>query len=143
MAGLKQFIKGSSDPEDMTPGCASYDYHYGGCLFADDCKVEKSRRCGYFERAVLPTAGQLKQGNKIIEEYKRRTGIEKGLEIRKAKIRLCECGATLPSGAQYCDRCQIRHKQEKYRKYRDRRRNVSRATEVDILPVVSADESKT
>jgi hypothetical protein len=94
-------------------------------------------------RAVLPTAGQLKQGNKIIEEYKRRTGIEKGLEIRKAKIRLCECGATLPSGAQYCERCQKEIKQKRYRRYRDRKRNVSRATKVDILPSVSIDESKT
>ena len=57
--GLIAFLKGNSDPKVGMPGCANYDHHYGGCLFADTCSVEEGKRCDYFERVVLPTAADV------------------------------------------------------------------------------------
>ncbi len=52
---LIAFLKGNSDPKVGMSGCANYDHHYRGCLFADTCSVEEGKRCDYFERVVLPT----------------------------------------------------------------------------------------
>ena len=115
MAGLKAFIKGSSDPKDYMPGCANYDRHYGGCLFAKDCKVEKGQRCGYFEQAALPTAGQLKDGNKVIDEYQRVCGFMRPIGISVIKAKFCQCGNTISAGRRLCDKCKEKKRKKTYR----------------------------
>ncbi|MCJ7828732.1 MAG: cysteine-rich VLP domain-containing protein [Dehalococcoidia bacterium] len=132
MAGLKAFVKGSSDPKDNMPGCANYDHHYGGCLFSDTCKVEKGLRCSYFEKAVLPTAGQLKTGHRITDDYQKISG---GLMIKTTKTRFCECGNSIPSNKQFCDTCRKKKRKKSYREYMQHYRLNQRNTEVEKQPL--------
>jgi hypothetical protein len=126
--GLKQFIKGTTDPKDQTPGCANYDSHYGGCLYADTCMVEQGKRCSFFERSVLPTASQLKDGHWIIDEYQRTVGSNRPLGITLTKVNFCECGATIPIGRRYCDTCKRRQRAKTKREYQKKFRMSKRST---------------
>jgi len=50
---LSQHVEtGAADPKSRNPGCANFDHHYGGCLFRDECLVQKGKRCEYFERVI-------------------------------------------------------------------------------------------
>ena len=103
---LKTFLKGTTDPKAGMPGCANYDHHYDSCLFGD-CLVEQGKRCGYFERAVLPT------GNSIIrQKYEDMTGIY----IQGLKVNLCSgCGIPIAPKAKCCDKCKKKKQQVAYR----------------------------
>jgi hypothetical protein len=58
------------------PGCANYDYHYGGCLFADTCLIEQGKRCEYFEKKVLPTAADIGLREQVYALYRKQVGVE-------------------------------------------------------------------
>ena len=85
--GLIAFLKGNTDPAAGMPGCASYDHHYGGCLFLDGCLVEEGKRCGYFEKAVLPTAADIGLKELVYSLYERQVGIAGIGQFDSGKIR--------------------------------------------------------
>jgi len=117
MGRLKKFIRGSSDPKDNMPGCASY----GCCLFASPCLVEQGKRCGYFERAILPTVNGLRGGDKILNEYQDHCRVSGILKIKMAAVRFCRCGQPLLPRQRYCEKCKQRKRQQTYRNYRNNR----------------------
>ena len=133
--GLKQFLKGSSDPKDMMPGCANYDHHYGGCLLDQECLVEQGKRCGYFERAVLPTASQLKAGYRIIDEYQKLCLAGALLSIRKTKAHFCQCGNSIPAGRRYCDKCKKEKRKVTKHQYQRKFRLSQRSTVDENRPL--------
>lgn len=124
MTGLKEFVRGSSDLKDNMPGCANY----GGCLFADTCLVEQGKRCGYFERAVLPTVSGLRGGDKILNEYQNRCRVSGVLKIKMATVRFCQCGQPILSGRRFCDKCKQQKRKATYRESQRRHRTVSVST---------------
>ena len=73
---LRVFLRGTSNPKEQMPGCANYDHDHGGCLFADACQVEQGQRCGYFERAVLPTAADTGQKEHIYSLYEQQCNLD-------------------------------------------------------------------
>ena len=120
--GLTAFLKGSSNPDDRMPGCSNYDHHYGGCLFADTCKVQEGQRCGYFERRVLPTAADIGLGERMYSLYEKQCGISGTLE--RGQMRICpDCGTGLKPRQRYCDNCKRRRRRKSYRKARENRRS--------------------
>lgn len=135
--GLIAFLKGNSDPQVGMPGCASYDQHHGGCLFAEGCKVEAGQRCGWFERAVLPTAGDIGQVEKIYAAYQTQVGLEE--PIIRQQIRVCpDCGAELGVRKRYCGKCAKRRRQGTYRRSRQQKKAGSSATVNGNCPSNSA-----
>jgi len=111
--GLIGFLKGSSDPKDRMPGCANYDHYYGGCLFENfkgNCAVEIGKRCGWFERAVLPTAVEIGQSLEITSQYEERTrSVVNRHKSSTESDRTCpDCGAPLPPRRRFCDKCKRR-----------------------------------
>ena len=125
--GLIAFLKGNSDPAVDMPGCANYDHYYGGCLFAETCLVEKGKRCGYFERAVLPTAEGIGLKELVYSLYERQVGIAGIGQFDSGEIRRCpDCGAELKPRQRYCDECSKKRRQktrrESQRKYRKKKR---------------------
>ena len=113
--GLIAFLKGSSNPEDRMPGCANFDHHYGGCLYEKTCKVEQGKRCGYFEKAVLPVAAELGLQN-VYEAYEDLTGAEM---LKRPQARLCpDCGGPVRLRQRYCDNCAHKRRKASYRKRR-------------------------
>ena len=130
MSGLKTFIKGSSDPKDMMPGCANYDRDADLCNTGVPCFVLKGGHCVYFERAVLPTVGQLKlkDGRKIVDEYQRAYGMKKLLKVNLAQTRYCPCGNPVPSRMRFCNACKKKKRQKSKREYQKRFRLSVRST---------------
>jgi hypothetical protein len=136
---LSVFLKGDRDPKERMPGCANYDRHYGGCLFEDfkgKCAVlDLHRRCGYFERAVLPTAADIGQRDHIYMLYEQAVGavIDTSKTRRKTgDVRPCpDCGGTLRPRQRYGDTCAKRRKRMAGRERR--RRHYSRATQCNAL----------
>ena len=121
-AGLIVFLKGDSNPKDKVPGCSNYDHYYGGCLFDESCKVQSGQRCGYFEKAVLPTAIDTGQFENIIRRYKRRCKIE---YFDHSTIRTCpDCGNELPANKKYCSTCIVKRRRLTYRKARSKRNSL-------------------
>lgn len=117
--GLIAFLKGSTDPKVGMPGCANYDHHYSGCLYGG-CLVEAGQRCGYFEKAVLPIAGEIGQ-QKIYAAYESLTGAD---PLARSQARLCpDCGASLKPRQRYCDNCSKKHRRNSYRKARKNKRS--------------------
>ena len=142
--GLLALLKGSSNPKDLTPGCANYDHHYGGCLFCvkgcdvtndeclqcDDfqeysyCLVERGQRCGYFEKAALPTAADLGLSELVKRLYGKNAGIANDGSSQREPGRRCpgtdrhECGAPLPPRRKYCDKCRGERRRDSYRRRR-------------------------
>lgn len=116
MRELKAFIKGSSDPKDMMPGCANYDRHADLCQSGVLCFVLKGGRCVYFERAVLPTAGQLKlkDGRKIVDEYQRAYGMKKLVKVNY-QMHYCQCGNPVRTRMRFCDVCKKKKRLKTYR----------------------------
>ena len=88
--GLIAFLKGSSNPENKMPGCCNYDHNSGGCLGKDSCFVEQGKRCGYFEKVVLPTSADLGLKELIYSLYQKHVGIaEDDSLISTTNIRPC------------------------------------------------------
>jgi hypothetical protein len=126
--GLIGFLKGNTDPAVGMPGCANYDHHHGGCLFADTCRVEQGQRCGYFEKAVLPTAADIGLRELVCSLYEKHTGLAgESILLRSVSVRECpDCGAALGYRQRLCAECSRRRRQktkrENQRKYRNRNR---------------------
>lgn len=120
--GLIAFLKGNTDPAVCMPGCANYDHHYGGCLFGDACLVEQGKRCGYFEKAVLPTAKDAGLREHVYSLYQKHTGIEACGELDREPAPRCpDCGAELRPRQRYCDACATRRRRQSYRRARQKR----------------------
>ena len=114
--GLITFLKGSTNPAVGMPGCANYDHHYGGCLVEATCKVEQGRRCGYFERAVLPTGNA-----EVCQKYEQHCGV-KG-PLARAQLRRCECGQILDDRQRFCEKCRKRRRQKTNRENQKKHRH--------------------
>lgn len=139
--GLIAFLRGSSNPADMMPGCANFDHCYGGCLFRTaegtpnndlleeekskcSCLVQQGLRCASFERAILPMAKDIGLQS-VYSQYEKSIGIEGALKISIGSARLCpECGAGLKLRQRFCDSCSKRRRQKSYRKVRENQRLV-------------------
>ena len=105
------FLKGSSDPKDRMPGCATYDHHGGVCLLDRPCLVEQRERCQHFERAVLPTAADIGQLQNITFAYERHIGKRVDIKVSNEVVkddRICPACKTalLPPRRRLCNRCQ-------------------------------------
>jgi len=117
--GLVAFLKGSTNPKKEMPGCANYDHRYGGCLFNDECTVERGSRCAYFESAVLPTADDIGLKEAVYAAYEKQVDIVNNGGLEREPIRLCpDCGAELKPRQRYCDMCGKRRRRQSYRKTR-------------------------
>ncbi len=117
--GLIAFLKGNTDPAAGMPGCANYDHRYGGCLFNDECRVEQGKRCGYFEKAVLPTAADIGLKEVVYLAYEKQVGIANDGGLEREPVRLCpDCGVELRPRQRYCDTCGKRRRRQSYRKRR-------------------------
>jgi hypothetical protein len=129
---LNSFLKGSSNPTDKTPGCANYDHLFGGCLMVDTCHVEEGERCSWFEKAVLPTAADTGNLEKITTEYAKRlkkpelSGVIAS-ELGISAKRTCpDCGDVLQDRRRFCDRCKQRRSRAAHRvSYQAKRKNRS------------------
>ena len=118
--GLAAFLKGSSNPVDKMPGCANFDQHYGGCLLGDNCLIQDSKRCGHFEKTVLPTAADIRSGERIYSLYEKQCGISGTLQ--RDQMRICpDCGTGLKPRQRYCDGCANKRRRQSYRNSRSKR----------------------
>ncbi len=119
--GLITFLKGNTDPAVGMPGCANYDHYYGGCLFGDECLVEQGKRCGYFERPVLPTCEGIGLTEQVYSLYEKHVGIDGEGGLSRGPVRRCpDCGAELKPRRRYCDDCQRERRLDAYRERRRR-----------------------
>lgn len=109
--GLIAFLKGNTDPKAGMPGCAKFDYHSGGCLLQNECLVIEGKRCGYFEKAVLPTGTR-----EMFSKYEAHCGLTEPLV--RPKVRQCSCGKVLKSRQRYCEDCRRKRRRTTYRKSR-------------------------
>ena len=141
---LLVFLRGSSNHKDRMPGCANYDRLYGGCLVCwcrcedkehcrtcpdyehySKCQIEIGRRCAYFEKAVLPTAKQIGQLERLEKIYRKRAGFKSNerLNIKKA-VRKCpgldgnKCDAELIPRMRLCDDCREKKNRANKRKWK-------------------------
>ena len=121
--GLIAFLKGSTGPEAGMPGCANLDRHYGGCLLGDTCKVQEGQRCGYFERAVLPTAEAIGLKDVVYSAYEAQVGIAGNGLLKRGQVRRCpDCGNEVGPRQRYCPNCSKRHRRQSYRRARQKQR---------------------
>jgi hypothetical protein len=70
---------------------------YGNCWLE---KGEEQKPCSYFRDVVFPIARQQEVFDEIYYYYK-----DIDLSLQKHKLRSCECGATLPKGKRFCEKC--------------------------------------
>ncbi len=132
MVGLMSFLRGSTNPKDGMPGCANFDHYYGGCLQSTDCRVEKGQRCGYFEKAVLPTARQSGQTDRIYGKYEAKVGLAQ-TPLPRGEAQGCpDCGAEMEFGRKYCRQCTIARRQKATQDARERRRSDDRIENVEF-----------
>lgn len=122
--GLIRFLRSTTDVKAGMPGCANYNHHYGGCLFAKKYKVEQGKRCSYFEKAVLPTAADIGRRDEIYYQYEVKCKVTEPLT--RPGFRLCpDCGAGLNFRERYCKTCSRKRRKATNRanqkKYYDRR----------------------
>jgi len=108
---LLSFIKGSSNPNDRTPGCS----RFGFC----DCRILGGERCGYFEKAVLPTSVESGTKAKIYDLYMTQTDY---VPEAKAKVRLCSCGNEREKNKQFCVACRAKRRRDSDRNRKKRKR---------------------
>lgn len=116
--GLLTFLRGSSDPKAKMPGCANYDHHYGGCVFDKTCLVEDRKRCGYFEKSVLPTAVEIGLRDNLYKLYAKQIDIKEQLIQKPEDVRKCTCGTPLLPRYRMCPKCSQKARQETYRNKR-------------------------
>lgn len=118
--GVITFLKGSPNPADKMPGCASFDHHYGGCLYAETCSVQDGNRCRYFEDAVLPTAAEISLSESIHSLYQAHIGMAG--DMRKSETRPCpDCGGELLPRQRYCSDCKRKRKLASKRNWKRKR----------------------
>ena len=120
--------------------CANYDTHYSYCFGLDcyslstdgkkvqplqeneKCLIQQGKRCGYFERVLLPIAKQLGIYEKIIKQYGKTGNL-----VPKETTRSCpDCGAELEYRKKLCPKCREKRKQkanrENQKNYRENNR---------------------
>lgn len=115
--GLVAFIRGSSNPADKIPGCASFDHHYGGCLFADNCSVQDGEICTYFETVVLPTAIDIGLVQELSILYRKHVGIDD--KPQYSDVNTCnDCGIEIRRRQRFCPKCRRRRSLESKRKFK-------------------------
>ncbi len=89
------------------------------------CFILENKPCAYFVRCVLPIAKERGYGN-VISSYQK---IDIDSELKKIKVRNCDCGAGLPKGKKFCEKCRKKRRQktdrENQRKYRVQHHTVS------------------
>jgi hypothetical protein len=118
-------LKGNTDPAVGMPGCANFDHHYGGCLLADTCKVQDGKRCGYFERAVLPTAEEIGLTDVVYSAYEAYVGIAGNGLLKRGQVRRCpDCGDEVGPRQRFCPKCSMRRRRQSYRRAREKQRLV-------------------
>jgi hypothetical protein len=112
---LLQFLRGSSLPKDLMPGCANYDHDRKECLLKGKaCSVEGGKRCQYFEKAVLPVAAQQGYAAEMNDYYARQTGATP--KTVNNSSRACpDCGSVLPPRMRLCDVCREKRRKASYR----------------------------
>ena len=110
---LKAFIIGSSDLKLNLPGCANYDKDGNFCMDGNNCKVLEDKRCGYFERAVLPTAKQSGRDH-VLDLYSKISSIA---FLTKIKEKTCACGTPVSGRNKYCERCKKKRNREYQKNY--------------------------
>jgi hypothetical protein len=109
---IKTFIIGHSDPTKNLPGCVNFDRDHEEC-FDGPCKVLNGERCGYFERAVLPTAKE--SGRYDILDFYSSISIVKV----KGKERVCvDCGTSVVGRNKRCPKCKIKRNREYQKNFR-------------------------
>ena len=122
--GLTAFLKGSSNPKDDMPGCASFDIQQNTCCFDHECYVLEGQRCSWFEKAVLPTAKQIGLLQHIVTAYSKKVGLSGELDhlCTYENVRVCpDCGGPLQPKQRYCDTCTMRRRKQTYRRSRSKR----------------------
>jgi hypothetical protein len=98
----------------------------------DTCHVEEGERCSWFEKAVLPTAADTGNLEKITTEYAKRlkkpelSGVIAS-ELGISAKRTCpDCGDVLQDRRRFCDRCKQRRSRAAHRvSYQAKRKNRS------------------
>ena len=108
---LESFIKGTTNPLDKTPGCSRFNF----C----ECKILDCERCGYFEKAVLPTADVSGSKGEILCLYKDQTNY---VPEKRDKVGHCKCGKEREKGKQYCPECRAKHRRNNDRDSKRRKR---------------------
>ena len=85
--------------------CAQYVHYYSTCLFGEcPCLLSEGKRCPYFERVLIPIAGQQGVANKVIEWY----------DGDAVDTRACpDCGAELAYRKRYCPKCARKRKRRR------------------------------
>ncbi len=63
--------------------------------------IKKKKECKYFKTCVLPIAKEKGYGA-VISQYKR---IDTNSGLKQIKVRNCCCGAEIPKGKKFCDKC--------------------------------------
>ena len=113
---LMTFLKGSSNPNLMMPGCADLCPHRpGDCFRYGRCVVMEGQPCDYFEKAVLPTAKDIGQQERMDRLYAEGTGAEAANTTKRP----CPmCGVELKKHKRFCTDCAKRRQRETYRRGR-------------------------
>lgn len=132
---LLAFLKGTSDLKDRMPGCANYDHRDGGCLLSNNCAVLTGKRCGYFERAVLPTSAEIGQRDHVYRLYEQAVSViidRYKMRRKTGDVRPCpDCGTALRPRQRYCDTCAGKRKRVASRQRQ--RRHYGRAIDPNAL----------
>ena len=129
---LMTFLKGSSDPAKLMPGCCNYVQTGGGCLVWGDCLVELEKRCNIFEEVVLKTAEDIGRKESIYGQYEAHVGIKTTKKLNRGIIRICPgCNeAELAKRQRFCESCKQQRRQKtnrkNQRKYYQRKNNEGR-----------------
>ncbi len=140
--GLIAFLYGNTDSETGMPGCANLDRHYGGCLLEDSCKVQDGERCGYFERAVMPTADAIGLRDTVYSAYEVHVGIAGNGLLKRGQVRRCpDCGDEVGPRQRYCLKCSKRRRRESYRRARQNQRSMRNTDNADSPAISTSDAS--
>ncbi len=76
------------------------------------CCIEEEKPCKFFFKCVLPLAKKIGLDNVLLQYQE----IESGSNL-KAKARVCKCGAELPKGRRFCEKCRKIRRRETKREY--------------------------
>mgnify|MGYP005646781095 CR=1 FL=1 len=105
--------------------CANWSSNLKGCLGGSPCLVLLGKRCGYFERAVLPPEGYpypnrtFAQNPKAEKQVRQEYGLVGGRRY-DPKARFCKCGNPLAKYRQMCEQCRRKRRQKSKREYQRR-----------------------
>ncbi len=105
--------------DTLCPDCDPTVYHEGGDT---RCLLAQGKRCGYFERAVLPLAKRAdrEDAKRARRAYEAAHGVLGGGPDEE---RSCpDCGAPIPKGRRYCDSCRVKRLKAANRRAQQRHR---------------------